>query len=166
MFRTVEHPTDFHSGSAKSYLIQMFNYNPSGVPGHVTLPRLLLPPVGTGLLAAGRAEEAGTLQCLQLPKLLLGFSSLVGTNKLIEKKTHRYTPHEHRFGARSGNFLKLHCLELEASSQAVWIMTPCWGFLSRSLRNERISLEKSKESCLENFQCKYFFHLKMLSNWA
>lgn len=30
MFRTVEHATDFHSGSAKSYLAQVFNYDTSG----------------------------------------------------------------------------------------------------------------------------------------
>lgn len=29
-FRTVEHSMDFHSGSAKSYLTQVFNYDTSG----------------------------------------------------------------------------------------------------------------------------------------
>lgn len=37
------------------------------------------------------AEKAGTLQHLQVPKLLWGFSNLVGANKLIEKKPQVYT---------------------------------------------------------------------------
>lgn len=72
-----------------------------------------------------------------------GLFQLTGS-KLIEKKPQVHAPWAHRFSASSGNSLKLHCLELEGRSRAVWIMTPCWEFLSRSLRNERISWEKNQ----------------------
>lgn len=165
MFKTVEHPTDFHSGSAESYLTQVFNSSTSGIPWQTTSLGSCS-QLCTGILAAGRAEEAGTSQpMLAASQTALGFLQLGGTKQAHWKKK-KPQAHELRFSASSGNSLKLQCLESEGSSWAVWIMTPCWEFLSKSLRNERISLEKSKESCLENFQCKYFFHLKMLSNWA
>jgi len=42
-------------------------------------------------MSASKAEKAGILQCSQLPKLLWGFSDLMGTTKLIAKKPQVYT---------------------------------------------------------------------------